>query len=1001
MESSAPRAAKSRVDASVATLGPDDEEPTAATPPVSLERGQAFGRYVVIEKVGAGGMGVVYAAYDPELDRRVALKVVKPGHGSRGSARARQRLVREAQAMAQLAHPNVVTIHDVGIAHGRVYLTMEFIEGLTLARWAAEKPRPLRERLDVLIAAGAGLVAAHEKQLVHRDFKPENVMIGNDGRVRVTDFGLVAQHWSEDSESRLGSSSSLTVVRSDLTQDGAMIGTPAYMAPEQFERGRTGPKSDQFSFCVTAWELLYGVRPFPGDTPMEIIRAVTEGGVTDEAPLTGVPRYVRRALLRGLALDPDERWPYLEQPLEVLRRDPGRRRRRTFGIVGMSAIVVGSVAAVEVADAFEAAECDAEAAAIADVYGPDRRRDLERAMLDTGAPFAGSTSERVLAFLDDYVQRWGSVARAACLGRSKRTKQSSSAHALCLHERKVRLDATAEELAEPTTSQLAGALRLVHGLPRPEACDEPGRIEREFSDAASREDRTLDDALVRALVKLRAGDSERAASLASALATEARAADRDALALDADALHGSALSHLGQADDAEALLSRTLFGAGALGLDELGFRCAELLLRLETERDRYEAAHRWDELAEMFLRRLDARNERLTASLLAAEATLASAEGDFDRAHERYTEALALREELSGPNAPEVVRVRRELGAVAVRDGDVEAGARMLEDALAHSVEAYGEEHPEVARTRNKLASALTASGRYDEAYEQMHLASITFRSFYGEDHPQSAKILANLGTTAYLRDDFAGARDTMLEAMPRLEAAFGKDSPTLVNGLNTLAAAYDELGDPARARAQHVRSLGILRASVGVDHPLLVQTLVNLANSTTRIGEFSGVDELYSEALGIQERRFGEVSSATALILLERGKAAREAGRPQDARRFHAEALRRVLAATEISPPDLRARIAAALGDDELALRRFAAARDRLDEALSLGATDVAKLSGRRRQVALLSLAEAHWQLGDPQPARTAANEAKALQGTPALERGRQKANDWLQTHR
>ncbi|MGB1700967.1 MAG: serine/threonine-protein kinase, partial [Nannocystaceae bacterium] len=233
------------------------------------------GRFTVLDQLGKGGMGVVYTAFDEELGRKVAVKLLHD-RGALGNTRRNRRFLREAQAMAKLSHPNVVTIYEVGLHEGKVYLAMEYVRGVTLKHWMRSKLRPWEEVLNVCCAAGEGLSAAHESGLVHRDFKPENVLLGRDGRVRVLDFGLARQ---VDTSAALAREEVEVSIAPDLPQDfladeitvpGSIVGTPAYMAPEQHLGDEADARSDQFSFCVAMWEALYGQRPFRGKTLADI-----------------------------------------------------------------------------------------------------------------------------------------------------------------------------------------------------------------------------------------------------------------------------------------------------------------------------------------------------------------------------------------------------------------------------------------------------------------------------------------------------------------------------------------------------------------------------------------------------------------------------------------------------------------------------------------------------------------------------------------------------------
>ncbi len=286
-----------------------------------------LGRYVLREKIGEGGMGVVFAAFDPKLQRKVALKLLSVDHPD-----LRRRFVREARAMARLSHPNSVEIHEVGEFDDQAFIAMEYIDGPTLREWQSEKPRSFAEILEVYVAAGRGLAAAHERGLVHRDFKPSNVMIDARGRPRVMDFGVAraqAIELSDDQLALLGKSH-----ESLLTHPGTLIGTPGYMSPEQACCEPTDARSDQFSFCVALYEALYGQRPFvskPGEPPH--FSELNQAGPLRGTRPAGLPRVIELALLRGLRLNPAERFTSMDELLatlagETLPATPPRRRSR-------------------------------------------------------------------------------------------------------------------------------------------------------------------------------------------------------------------------------------------------------------------------------------------------------------------------------------------------------------------------------------------------------------------------------------------------------------------------------------------------------------------------------------------------------------------------------------------------------------------------------------------------------------------------------------------------
>ena len=310
--------------------------------PLALEPGARIGRYLILERVGSGSMGVVYGAYDPELDRKIALKLLRGGQPGQDEVVARARLLREAQAMARLAHPNVVVVHDVGVYGGQVFLAMEFLGGGTLRSWLASAPRTSRDVLAVFIAAGRGLMAAHAAGLVHRDFKPENVLLDKEGRPRVVDFGLARDANTSDRESGEATATAETMAAlissssnpgghlDTLTRTGALVGTPAYMAPEQILAEATSERTDQFSFCVALYESLYGERPFTGESLLQLLHNVSRGNLAPVSEDHEVPAWIRRALVRGLRSEPRERWHSMAALMTALEDDPADRHRRWF-----------------------------------------------------------------------------------------------------------------------------------------------------------------------------------------------------------------------------------------------------------------------------------------------------------------------------------------------------------------------------------------------------------------------------------------------------------------------------------------------------------------------------------------------------------------------------------------------------------------------------------------------------------------------------------------------
>jgi tetratricopeptide (TPR) repeat protein/predicted Ser/Thr protein kinase len=321
-----------------ATLTAMDRPGEPAVSLAELGAGARIGRYVIARRLGAGGMGVVYAARDSELARDVALKIVRP----RAEVDAMQaRLRREAKAMARLSHPNVVPVFDIGTHDGQLFIAMELVDGETLRSWVA-RPRPWRSVVELFVKVGRGLEAAHAAGLLHRDFKPDNVVVGRGDEPRITDFGL-ARELDDGTGATVALAEGTDSELSLITRTGTLAGTPAYMAPEQLLGRHAGAAADQFGFCVSLFEVLYGMRPFrpAAPRPDALIPEIRAGRIVK--PPRAVPAWLHAAIVRGLAFEPDQRWPSMTALLGALGR--GRRGRRLAVIAAVAGVAIAAAGA--------------------------------------------------------------------------------------------------------------------------------------------------------------------------------------------------------------------------------------------------------------------------------------------------------------------------------------------------------------------------------------------------------------------------------------------------------------------------------------------------------------------------------------------------------------------------------------------------------------------------------------------------------------------------------
>ncbi|MBA2544884.1 MAG: serine/threonine protein kinase, partial [Deltaproteobacteria bacterium] len=452
------------------------------------ERGK-LGRFDILDVLGQGGMGIVIAAYDPQLDRKVAIKVLRT-RGLTGRRREKEaaRLLREARAMAQLSHPHVVTVYEAGEIEERVYIAMEYIAGQTLRSWLEEQPRTVLEILDAYSKAGRGLAAGHQAGLVHRDFKPDNVLVGFDGRIRVIDFGLARPTRTND-HTPLPTDDSADVgehtdpmmtssqLHAQLTTVGALFGTPIYMAPEQHQKEELDARADQFAFCVTLYEALYGQLPFKADSYVELATAVTEGRVRIPPTRPDIPPRVVEAILRGLDKDPDKRWPSMIALLDTLS-PPTVKKFGTLSI-GLAAIAAAAIAVVIVLLVVRRSAPELEPPCL---DGPERmagvwddavKGRLRTAFLATNRSHKEGTLRRVSDELDRYAQRWISDRRSICEATKLRHEQSEPAFDLrmrCMNDSLVGMQALVGLFASADAQVIDKAASAAHELPATAQC---------------------------------------------------------------------------------------------------------------------------------------------------------------------------------------------------------------------------------------------------------------------------------------------------------------------------------------------------------------------------------------------------------------------------------------------------------------------------------------------------------------------------------------------------
>jgi serine/threonine protein kinase len=758
---------------------------------------------------------VVYAAHDDQLDRDVAIKVLRSDPRVDPNV-LRTRLMREAQAMAKLSHPNVINVHEVSTVGDQVFVVMELVDGSTLGEWLRVKPRSRREIVEVFAAAGAGLDAAHAAGLIHRDFKPDNVLVSKTGRVCVTDFGLARR--VEDGPELAGSPPQGPLDAS-VTKTGVLVGTPAYMAPEQIRGDSVESASDVFSFSVALYEALCGTRPFVGDTLDDVRVAIEAGRV--EKPARLVPAWLRRAALRGLAPRPADR-PAMADMVAAIRNDPSGRRR--WIVAGVAVIALGAAVIAWRSGAESPGQlCRGAEHYLAGVWDDARRAQLAQSFAAANRPYLVDSSRIVTEILDDRARAWVAERTDACEATRVRGEQSEALldrRMQCLDDRLRETRAVVDVLAGAKPEVLERATSAASSLEPIARCRSPRPDEPELpSDPAKR----AQIEQIRALVAT--ADQERStAQYPAATATAADAIAKARALGDVAGLAGALVvaGHTAQQtakfDDARRLLGDAQVAAQQARDDRVAARVAIQLAQVAFTQERPQEAAPWLQLADGAIRRIGG-DDKLEASRLILHAQLVQAAGDLAAAEADDRAALALRErDHSAAGRSEQGVARANLGNLLRFEKRNTEAVATLRQALAETREALGPQHPIVGRVLEALAVAVGAelggadSAAANEAMLPMFREQLAlFEHAYGESHPRVANVLYNIGDVlAHLHRD--------AEAIPMFErsvAIYRKFADPTSNDLNQPLA---ELGETYARVGRFADAVAALEPSLPVD---------------------------------------------------------------------------------------------------------------------------------------------------------------------------------------
>jgi eukaryotic-like serine/threonine-protein kinase len=827
-------------------------QPEKPTSEPKLAIGERVGRYELLGMVGEGGMSFVYLAHDPELDRDVALKLMRVRVGKEGA----RRLQREAQALAKLSHPNVVPVYDAGMVAGQAFVAMEYVPGKTLRTWLRGE-RSWREVVEVMVAAGRGLAAAHDRGLIHRDFKPDNVLIGDDGRVRVLDFGLarlagvldgsIAPSLDSGPPSSPSSGSGLGAPEALITRADQLIGTPAYMAPEQLRRDPVDARTDVFAFGVTLYEALFGARPFDaprasvGTDARTVTATITDASLRVARPPPGgtrVPRSVQRIVVKALAFEPRDRWASVNDMLSALERDPYRAWRRA-GFVTLGLVAAGAVAltvGLARSPAKDRALCHGGEARRDAAWGADARAGVRAAFAATGLPYASDAAGAVSRELDDYTSRLAQGADDTCAATRLRGEQSDEAMELrtaCYDTRWREVGALVDLLRHADVDTVKEAAHAARSLSPIDPCTDVAALRTPTPkprdpDTAAKVD-AMEQRLASVMATYEIGKSTGAAAQSEGLADDARKVGFLPLLARIDFWRGRSYADLSQSDKSIPAFRMSFAEALASHDDRV---LSQAAARLAQE---YIYAHQpaefdyWATVAQAAIDRgtPDAALEsflehtrcvalwnvgKIASRLACLEKHAAKVEpgrpldewelttlglaavdvGQFERGIEYARRGYEYSLRQNGPMHPRTLEMRMYQCKAEVDSGDYDAALSVCGASLQAIDAVAGDNHALVGRNRIYLVDVLLGEKRYDEARAELARAVAI-----GADAADAEEATARL-------DAVTGHAD---KALPHLRQALAElkdlpaEHPDVIGAKLELAKSMLTVGRVAEAR--------------------------------------------------------------------------------------------------------------------------------------------------------------------------------------------------------
>lgn len=827
-----------------------------------------IGRFNVLSKLGEGGMGVVYSGFDEELNRRVAIKILLDTANDEATVRMR----REAQAMARLSHPNVVQVYEVGDWRGQLFVAMEFIEGVTLRAWLDSEPRAWRDVLEVFVQAGRGLAAAHTVGLIHRDFKPDNVMVDKDGRARVLDFGIARTDTVEDpmlvsaARSASGTHAADSGAKT-LTLTGTIMGTPRYMAPEQHLGRPTDARSDQFSLCVALYEALYdGKRPFEGNDLIELSDSVAGGSASEPPKNSSVPKWVGKSVMRGLSTAPRARWPSMEELEVALTRDPGRVRRRWGLGLGLVSLVGGAFGMQEVNEAGVLTQCQAESNTIDATWNDKIREELESSFLRVGFPYAEAAWQGVNEEFTEHARDWKVARESVCQQfrvRKTMTPATRERAIHCLEDRRASLSELTEIFADADSGVAQNALQAAQALRDPNACTSPVLLEQEppIPEDAETRDRVVTSRrqLQRARTLHALGRHPAGLKVASRMVEYADQLEYAPLRAEALLVVGqieNGLSHYGRSKRA---LEAAYFEALEWGLDPIAAAAAtKLTVVVGFRYARHDEGLVWARHARLLYDRLEGSDVGV-ATLENATGLIYNSRAEYDESIKHFQAALKLRQQTLGLDHPDVAEVWQNLGVAHRGRGAYDEAQKNYEKALALLERTMGADFPQCKGPHLGLGKIARSHGDHEAAIRHFGVARDVTTKAFGEKHGAAISAQRDIGETYRRLGQFQKAIDT-LEATIRVHDPdrLPRQSKATMT-LRSLGDAYSAVGRYDDASELIERALSLSSAKMGADHPQTAWIRAARARLELRQGSHRAALRDFTSAREALEERLGD----------------------------------------------------------------------------------------------------------------------------------------------